>query len=216
MLQHLYPFRLTNAKRTPGFLGLLRLQNGTAVITAYSYNSDTKITTGIILQADEAERNAIREQLVHCQSYLGHELLLRTILIEVSLRANVEYLWEIKQDVMNIEHSTGQHTWHNYRLREERSLSDVELSRVAHGLRIKVAGVCRRIEVASIWIELLLERLIKDHRGYANNRSMLQWLRNMETQVKMAKIDVELIAKRADNQVGAVSSALLSPLCSIS
>lgn len=157
---------------------------------------------------------AIKEHIFHNTSFIGHELLLRTILTEMSLKLGMEHLSEVKKDVMDIEHNTGQHTWHNYRPRRLGPLSDVELSREAHGLRIQTGVVCRRIEVASIWIELLLESLTKDQNDSANRSSMLQWLRNMETEVKMAKLDVDFIAKRAENQVGAVSNALSSSLWS--
>ena len=203
----IYPHGLTIAIRTSGFLGLIRLQNDTAIITAYSYNANTGTTTGIILQADEAEMKAIKEHILYHKASTGHELLLRIILTEMSLRVCVEHLSEVKQDVMDIEHSTGQHTWHNYSARGEKPETDVELSRVAHGLRIQVAVVCRRIEVVTIWIELLLESLTQDQKNSACTTSMLQWVRNMKTQVKMAKLDVDLIAKRAENQVGAVSNA---------
>ena len=203
----IYPHGLTIAICTSGFLGLIRLQNDTAIITAYSYSANTGTTTGIILQTDEAEMQAIKERILYHKASTGHELLLRTILTEMSLTANVEHLAEVKQDVMDIEHSTGQHTWHNYRARYEKPQTDGELSRVAHGLRIQVAVLCRRIEVVTIWIELLLESLTQDQKYSARTTSMLQWVRNMKTQVKMTRLDVDLIAKRAENQVGAVSNA---------
>ena len=209
-----HPFWLINAIRTSGFLGLIRLHNDTAIITAYSYNANTGTTTGIVLQTDEAEMKAIKERIVYHKSSIGHELLLRTIFIEMSLGVSEEHLSEVKQDVMDIEHSTGQHTWDNYDTRDEKPKPDVELSRLAHGLRIQAAVVGRRIEVASIWIELLLESLTQDQKDSASSKSMLQWLRNMKMEAKMAKLDVELLAKRAENQVGAVSNARSLPLCS--
>ncbi|MCJ1266421.1 hypothetical protein MMC22_006306 [Lobaria immixta] len=187
-----------------GFLGLIRLHNDTAIITANSYNPNNGITTGIILQTDENEMKAIKKHILHNTSSIGHELLLRTILTEISLKVIMEHLSEVKEDVMDIEHNTGQHTWHNYRPKRLGPLSDVELSREAHGLRIQTAVVCRRIEVTSIWIELLLESFTKDRNDSVNRAWMLQWLRNMEIEVKMAKLDVDLIAKRAENQVGAI------------
>ena len=153
---------------------------------------------------------AIKEHIIYHKASIGHELLLRNILTEMSLGVCVEHLSEVKQDVMDIEHSTGQHTWDNYSARDEKPKPDVELSRVAHGLRIQVAVVCRRIGVASIWIELLLESLTQDQKNSASRESILQRVRNMKTQVKMAKLDVELIAKRAENQVGAVSNTYSS------
>ena len=197
-----------------GFLGLIRLQNDAAIITAHSHNANTSTTTGLILQADESEMDAVKERLLYHYrkaSSTGHDpLLLRTILVEMSLAVGVKRLDEIKQDVMDIEHSTGQHTWDNYRARDEEPKPDIELSRVAHGMRIQVAVVCRRIEVASIWVELLLESLALDRGsdtaggGVDGKVMLLQWVRNIKTQAKMARLDGELIAKRVENQVGAV------------
>ena len=200
--------------RISGFLGLIRLHNHRPIITAYSYNANTDTTTGIILSADEAEMKAIKEHINYYESFIGHELLLRTIFIEMSLEATRENLSELKQDVMDIEHSTGQHTWDNYRTRKEEPLPDIELSRLAHSARSQAAFLCRRIEVALLWIELLSERLTQDQKRCASRLPLLQWLRNLETQAKMAKVDAEWNAKRAENQVGAVSNAYPLPLCS--
>ena len=183
---------------------------------AYSYDANTGTTTGIVLQADEFEMKAIKEHIIYHKAFTGHRLLLRTIITEMSLLTCVEHLADAKQDVMDIEHSTGQHTWDNYNARDEKPKPDVELSRVAHGAKIQVAVVCRRIEAVSMWIELLLEGLTQDQTDSASTRSMLQWVRNMKTQAQVAKFDVDLMAKRAENQVGAVSNAYSLPLYSAS
>ena len=168
------------------------------------------------MQADELEVKAIKERILYHKAFLGHPLLLRTILTDMSLLLCVEHLADAKQDVMDIEHSTGQHIWDNYNARDEKPKPDVELSRVAHGARIQIAVVCRRIEAVTVWIELVLELLTQDQADSASTRSMLQWARNMKTQAKMAKFDVDLIAKRAENQVGAVRNACPLPLYSAS
>ncbi|KAL9124758.1 MAG: hypothetical protein Q9217_005942 [Psora testacea] len=173
---------------------------------AYSYNVDTRITTGIILDSDEAEMIAIKDNILNHKASAGHELLLRTVITEISLKASGEGLLEVKQDVMDIEHSTGQHTWYNYDARDEKPKADVELSRAAHGLRIQIATVHRKIEVVLIWIELLQESLTKDGENSSDRESMLEWIQNINTQAKMAKLDAEWVAKRAENQVGAIYS----------
>ena len=117
---------------------------------AYSYNSNTRTTTGIILQTDVAEMKAIKDNIVKHKVSAGHELLLRTVVTEISLQASGDHLSEVKQDVIDIEHSTGQHTWDNYVARDEKPKGDVELSRIAHGLRIQTAIVQRKIEVVLI------------------------------------------------------------------
>ena len=183
---------------------------------ACSYNPNTGTTTGIILQADEFEMNAIKEHILYHKASTGHPLLLQTIITEMSLKLCVEHLADTKQDVMDIEHSTGQHIWDNYKARDEKPKPDVELSRVAHGAKIQTAVVRRRIEAVSVWIELLLESLIQDQTNSARAESMLQWVRNMKTQAKMAKLDVDLNATRAENQVGAVSNTSSLPLYSAS
>ena len=183
---------------------------------AYSYNASTGTTTGLILQADEFEVKNIKERILYHEASIGHPLLFRTIITDMSLLLCIEHLADAKQDVMDIEHSTGQHIWDNYNARDQKPKPDVELSRVAHGAKIQVAVVCRRIEAVTVWIELVLELLLQDQTDSASTRSMLQWVRNMKTQAKMAKFDVDLIAKRAENQVGAVSNAYSSPLFSYS
>lgn len=183
---------------------------------AYSYDVNTGTTTGLVLQADEFEVKTIKEHIFYHKAYIGHQLLLRAVITDMSLILCVEHLADAKQDVMDIEHSTGQHIWDNYNARDEKPKPDVELSRVAHGTKIQVAVVCRRIEAVTVWIDLLLEGLIQDREDSARTRSMLQWARNMKTRAQMAKFDVDLIAKRADNQVGAVSNAYSSPLHSAS
>ena len=178
---------------------------------AYSYDANTGTTTGLVLQADEFEVKTIKEHIIYHKAFTGHQLLLRTIITDMSLMLCVEHLADAKQDVMDIEHSTGQHIWDNYNTRDEKPKPDVELSRVAHGAKILIAADCRRIEAVSVWIDLLFERLMLDQTDSASARLMLQWVRNMKTQAQMAKFDVDLNAKRAENQVGAVSNAYSSP-----
>ena len=203
---------LTKATRMSGFLGLIRLQNHTALLTAYSYNISTGTSTGIFLQVDEAEMKAIKEHILYHKACIGHELLLRTIMTAISLSASAEQVSELKQDVMDIEDSTGQHTWNNYRASSKTPKTDVELSRIAHGLKIQVAVLCRRIEVVLYWIELLTESLKQEQNDSASGGVLLEWVRNMKIKTQMAKLDIDLIAKRADIQVGAVSIAFPLPL----
>ena len=142
---------------------------------AYSYNFNTRTTTGIILQTDVAEMKAIKDNILKHKVSAGHELLLRTVVTEISLQASGDHLSEVKQDVMDIEHSTGQHTWDNYVARDEKPKGDMELSRVAHGLRIQTAIVQRKIEVVLIWTELLLESLkIEDGENPSDRKLMLE------------------------------------------
>ena len=177
------------------------------MIIAYAYSVSTETTTGIILQTDVAEMNAIKERLIYHKNSTDHRLLLRTVIVELSLSTCVKDLWEAKLDIMDVEHNTGQHTWANYLPKDEKPKSDVELSRVSHGLRIQIAVACRRVEVISIWIEHLLESLKEEHTYDKDGSVILQWLQNMNMQIKMIKLDVDLLAKRAENQVGAVGKA---------
>ncbi|MCJ1403426.1 hypothetical protein MMC11_006649 [Xylographa trunciseda] len=198
------PDQLSDGARIQSFLELIRLQNPTATITAHSYNANTCTTTGIILQTDDGEAEAIKERIIFHKASLGCQLLLQTILVNISLVGCADYLWDLKQDVLDIEHNTGQHTWDSYKARDEKPKPDLELSRKVHGLRIEIPDLYRRVNVAAIWIELLLESLTQDQGGFATKGLMVQWLENMKTQAKMAKLDAEFITKRADNQVGAV------------
>lgn len=195
----------------PGFLGLIRLQNDTAVFVAYSYNVTTRTTTGLLLQTDEAEMTVIKNIILNHPGSMGHEFLLRIVLTEISLVACGDHSTDVKQDVMDIEHSTGQHTWHNYTARDEIPKTDGELSRATHGLRIQVATIHRKIEVVWIWIEQLIESLARDGDTAVERDPTLEWVQNMKTQAKMARIDADFIAKRAENQVGAVRNSWFSP-----
>ena len=155
----------------------------------------------------------MKERIVFHKASLGCKLLLQTVLASISLDECADYLWDLKQDVIDIEHSTGQHTWDSYKARDEQPKPDVELSRRAHGLGINISNLCRRVNVASIWIELLLESLTRDQGGSASKGSIVQWLENMKVQAKMAKLDVEFITSRANNQVGAVSDSFFTTAC---
>ncbi len=191
----------------PGFLGFLRLENTN--IMAYNHNPNNGTTTGIILQAHEGEMKTFKEQIIFHKSFTSHRLLLSTIITEMSLKKSEEQTSEVKQNVMDIEHSTGQHTWDDYIARDKKPKPDVELSKEVHGFKIQAAVIYRRIEAVSIWTELLLESLTQDQEDSAIKTSVLQWVRNLKIQVKMAKLDVELLTKRAEIQVGAVSTASL-------
>ncbi|MCJ1471390.1 hypothetical protein MMC13_000029 [Lambiella insularis] len=150
----------------------------------------------------------IKRRILYYKGFIGHELLLRTIITEMSLCISDKSFSMIRQEMVDIEHNTGQHMWDKYKTTHEQPRPDMELSRVAHSLRIQVAVMRRRVEAPSIWIELLLESLTHDQGNSANNKLMISWVRNLETKVKMAKADVEFLAMRAENQVGAVYSRL--------
>lgn len=87
----LYPHRLTMAIPASGFLGMIRLH--LPLIVASSYDPVTGTTTGLILNTNEAEAELIKGRFRHHQAYTGHELLLRTILTELSL----QYAWRCCQ-----------------------------------------------------------------------------------------------------------------------
>ncbi|KAL9607954.1 MAG: hypothetical protein Q9167_007177 [Letrouitia subvulpina] len=183
---------------------MMRLYNSEAIFVAYSYNINTRTTTGIIVRTDEAETMAIKDSILYYKELAGQKLLLRAIITEIGLKANREHLLDVKQDVMDIEHSTGQHTWGNYIARDEKPKADAELSRMVHGLRIQIALINRMVEVGLIWVELLLESLTQDKEKSTGKKQMLEWIQNLKIQIKMTQLDVEMVAKRAENQVGAV------------
>lgn len=183
------------------------MQTDTAVMTALSHNSSTGITTGIILQVDVMEVAAFKEQVIYHMPRISHRLLLRTIAAEQSLLTTLDYLWDCKLGVMDLEHYTGQHTWDVYKPRDQTPKPDAELSRIAHGLRIRVAGATRRVDSAAIHVDLLLENLAKDKTPDPDAANTKHWLENLKTQAKMAKIDAQFLQVRAENQVGAVRLA---------
>ena len=185
---------------------MVRLDNDTALITALSYNNQTNVTTGIIFQADEGEMAAIRSQLLHRVPSMSHELLTRAIILELSLQACQDHLWDAKLDLMDIEHNTGQHTFDQYISRDEKPKSDEEVSRLAHGSRIVVGVAMRRVEVILIAVDTLLDRLRAKGKDDPTGGKILEWIENMKTHARMVKLDAEFLEKRAENQVGAVSS----------
>ncbi|KAG8531177.1 uncharacterized protein KY384_004535 [Bacidia gigantensis] len=212
-----------------GFLGLIRLHNSSAAVLAHSFDTQNGTTTGIILRIDEDEMKVIKKYIIHNRGLIGQRLFLRAILTNLSLKVSMQHLSEVKEDVMDIEHNTGQHTWDNYRPRDLKLKSDLELSRLAHGLRIQVAVLARKIEVASIWLQLLQDDLISTTATTASSSCVVydflqvsnfsvqldsstmllpQWLRNLKTQIQLAKVDVELVGKRAEIQIGAQLFAL--------
>ena len=188
-----------------GSLGLMRIFNDIAVMTALSYSKNKNIVTGLILQADVNEVQTITEQLIHHLPVFSHRLLLRTMITEISLWTTTEHMWKIKSDITDIEHNTKQHPWHSYHVSDEEPKSDTELSRLTHGFRIRIAIANRWVECATIYTELLLENLKSDVPLGPGGLKMQEWLHNLKTQARMAKLDNEFLTKRADNQVGAVS-----------
>ena len=195
-----------------GFLGVLRLQDDHACFAAYGYNIKTRVTTGIILQTSADEVKAIQDKLIHYKRFLGQELLLRSVITEISLDHCAELLIGAKQAVIDIEDATGEHTWAEYTATSKETRTDSELSKDAHGVKIEIALIRRRIEVISYWGDQLLEKCAEmvDTTSSApatigNREEMLQWIKNMKSRVKMVVLDTEYLETRATNQVGAVS-----------
>lgn len=69
-------------------------------------------------------------------------------------------MFSIKQRLLAIERSTNQHTWYQQSWRGASAIvhqvDDAELSKRAHGLNIEVVVTSRKIEVISLWTDLLL------------------------------------------------------------
>ena len=124
---------------------------------------------------------AIKDSIRHYKRSVDHDRLLGTIMMEMNLKGSREQLSEVKQSEMVVEHSTGQHTWDNYIARDGEPKTDGELSPTTNGLRIHIASIHRGIEVALIWVELLLESLIQDEEKSADRKLMLEWIRNLKT-----------------------------------
>lgn len=209
--------------RCIGFLGMMRLLSSDPCFLAYSYDEHTRITTGVILQASHAEQTDIKASLNYQKPHLGQELLLPTIFVDVNLHGGAEHLFSVKQRVLAVERMTDQHTWAGQTSEVDR-LSDVELSKRAHGLQIEVAVSYRKIKVISLWIDLLLgvfksagadkKTLPSKAAGAEEAHSVKQWIEAMEAQRKMQVLDVEFLERRAANQTAAVSpsSFVLLPI----
>ena len=185
---------------------MIRIQNDTAVISTFSHSTNKGTTTGLMLQTDEAEYEALKGHLMHYTPVYNHRLLLRTSMTELSLLTCMDDIWDAKTAAIDIEHNTGQHIWDTYTPRDEKPKTDAEVSRLSHGLRIYLAVCNRRIDVVDLWIDLLIEKLTPQEIATPDGAKMLQWLKNLKTQTRMAKVDVDFVTKRADNQVGAVST----------
>ena len=89
----------------------------------------------------------------------------------------------------------------------------MELSKRAHSLKIELAVASRRIEVISLWTDLLLRTFEKsDIESFRTPEdvyiedchSMRQWIEALEAQVKMQRLDLKFLDSRAANQIAAV------------
>lgn len=177
---------------------------------AYSYNESTRITTALILRPSQAETTDIQNALFHQRSRLGQEYFLPTVFVDVSLDGCGKLLALIKERVLAVEHSTDQHTYQGESAIEHLA-DDLELSKRAHGLKIAIAVANRRIEVVSLWTNLLLEKFgtesVRTPKDIyvANSPSTRQCIEALEAQVKMERLDLDFLDRRVACQVAAVS-----------
>lgn len=122
-------------------------------------------------------------------------------------------MFSIKQKLLAIERSTKQHMWQGESAIGHQT-DDAELSKRAHSLKIEIAVASRRIEVISLWTDLLLETFGNlDTQSFrppgdiyvGNSRSTRHCSEALEAQLKMRRIDLDFLERRAANQIAAVS-----------
>lgn len=196
-----------------GFLGMIRLLTSDACFISYSYNESTRITTALILGTSQEEKTDIENSLVHRRSHIGQEYLLPTIFVDVGLGGYSKNMLSTKEKVLAVESLTDQHTWQGTSATVHPT-NDEELSKRAHGLKIEIAIANRKIEVISLWTDLLpgiiaksdTESIRKQGDSFVgNNRSARQWIEALEAQIKMQKLDLDFLDRRTNNQIAAVS-----------
>ena len=196
------------------FFGMIRLLCSYTSFLAYNYNESTRITTGLILQASQKEKDDIQMSLVYYKSCLGQELLIPISFVNITLHGNAEHHFGVKQRVFAVERMTDQHTWEVSQASNVHRTSDEELSKSTHGLTIEVGVARRRSAVVSLWIDVLLgafkERdteLVQTPRTIQvqESHSTKQWIEALSVQNKMQKLDVEFLERRVTNQTAAVS-----------
>lgn len=192
---------------------MMRLLTSDAIFVAYNFHESTRTTTGIILRACQKEKDDIERSLVYHRLLIGQEMLVATLVTEISMHGGVEDLAFVKQAVLAVERLTNQHKWKEQSSVVNR-ITDEELSISAHGLTIDIAIAYRKNAVLSLWTGLLLESIKKAHLALVQlpgtvdlqeSHSMMQWTEYLDTQVKMQKLDVEFLGRRAANQTAAVS-----------
>jgi predicted DNA binding CopG/RHH family protein len=163
-----------------------------------------KITTGLILQAEEEVAGDIKAMLRHHRGLIGEALLLPTIIMDISLDKFADSLLKTKEKIKNIENATKQHTWKetgsDTKSQDKQDFNAVKTMRSAHGLKIEVANAYREIGVVSSLIDLL-EQTYKDDGA---DDKIEQWIKNLKVQVKMVMTDVDYLQRRTENQVAAV------------
>lgn len=191
---------------------MIRLLTSDACFISYSYNESTRITTALILRASQAEKTDIESSLIHRRSHMGQEYLLPTIFVDVGLDGNSKHMFSMKQRVLAVERSTNQHTWPGTSATVHQT-DDAELSKRAHGLKIEIAVANRKIEVMSLWTDLLVtiaksdtESIRKQGDNFVgSNHSAKEWTEALEAQIKMQKLDLDFLDRRVANQIAAVS-----------
>lgn len=126
-------------------------------------------------------------------------------------------MFYIKQRVLAIERSTNQHTWYQQSWRGVSAIvhqvDDAELSKRAHGLNIEVVVTSRKIEVISLWTDLLLGIFKKSDTEsirslgdiYVGNSRSREHVEALEAQVKMQRLDLDFLDRRVAIQIVAVS-----------
>lgn len=201
---------------------MMRLLGSDTCFLLYNYNESIRITTGVILQASQTEKDEIQMSLVYHKSRLGQELLLPILLVDINLHGNARHLFTVKQKVFGVERMTDQHTWEGQDSHVNRT-SDEELSKSTHGLTIEISVAHRRIASLLLWTDLLLGTFKKTDVNLLQtpksvhqqeSHSIKQWIEALTVQIKMQKLDVEFMERRVANQTAAVSSRSFRSPCS--
>lgn len=147
------------------------------------------------------------------KEFLGHALLVPTILIEISLSTNMLFMQKVRQELSAVEKATGQHGWLEVPATDAPA-HDSELSRLGHTVKLHISLSYRRIDSIGVYLDLIKQTLGDVCIGrsilgtfvvtHSPRDKYVQWIGNLETALKFRLVDTKYNERRADNQITAV------------
>jgi hypothetical protein len=192
----------------------IRLSTSFASVFAINHEFTSNTTLILGLRTSPYDHNIIKKAQESREDMIGQPLFVPTVLLELSLAANLGYVEKIRHELRIIERATGYHGWLEIPGTEALTLNN-ELSKLAHATKQQVSISLRRLRFLQCYLKSIQET--HNQLGHPISSSFApaagsidqykQWLHNIVLLLAQREADLAYYERRAEIQIAAVSYA---------
>ncbi|GIC86105.1 uncharacterized protein Aud_002468 [Aspergillus udagawae] len=190
----------------------IRLSTSFASVFAINHEFTSSTTLILGLRTSPDDHAIIKKAQESHNDMIGQPLFVPTVLLELSLAANLGYVEKIRQELKIIERATGYHGWLEIPGTEALTLNN-ELSKRAHATKQQVSISLRRLSFLQCYLKSIQETYGQLGHPISSSFTLAagsidqyeQWLHNIVLLLAQREADLAYYARRAEIQIAAVS-----------